>query len=299
MHRTEGDSNDPNKNGTGKRGYRSATPASIAATALPAEAMNAIQEEICLVIENAGLTLNASASADRTAVWGQLYEAIFQANHGTTDMLAINAVNGDRITDATIADAKIIDLDFSKVSGEMTQSQSGGGLTETMTITFDQLLLRADSVSGNVSEHIFHQTNGFSGIKEQSNGNDYEFALNAYGLSFWGGPKFTEREVAFTSANFTDSLDRSIAYVDTGVKITEWDPVDASISYEDSAVPGIGSYSAPNRYSLAMKFGPTRFTAPVSSTTWIAVLVFLDDAFYTDADTTFLDKKAQFKFRRV
>lgn len=41
---------------------------------------NAIQEEIAQVIEDAGLTLRTSGSADQTANWGQLSQAIFSSN---------------------------------------------------------------------------------------------------------------------------------------------------------------------------------------------------------------------------
>lgn len=70
MHRTEG----PNYVlESGKRRYQESTPPE---TVVNKFAMNAIQEELCLAVEDAGLTVAATGAADRTAGWGQLTEAI-------------------------------------------------------------------------------------------------------------------------------------------------------------------------------------------------------------------------------
>jgi hypothetical protein len=75
MHRTEGE--DYILEG-GKRRFAAANPPSQKATRLPAEFMNAVQEEICNVITaaNPTIVLNAGAAADRTAGWGQLLKAL-------------------------------------------------------------------------------------------------------------------------------------------------------------------------------------------------------------------------------
>lgn len=299
MHRIEGDDVEVDGNGTGRDGYRDASPPSIAATILTAEAMNAIQEEIAMLIEETGLTLNANAEDDRSNGWGQLIQAIFGQEYGTTTMLAANSVDGDRLINGSVDDAKINTVSFDKCTGELSQTTTSGGDTSTMDIKFAEFILNLQGASGNDYEVKLNRTTGFHHLIDNNTGPDYECNLNAHGLSFFGGPKFAHKEVAFTSANFTDSFDRSIAYIDTGVSIADWDGVSASVSYEDSALPGIGSYSAPNRYNVALKFGPTRFTAPTGSSTWIAVVVFLDNAFYTDGDSAMIDKKALFTFRKV
>lgn len=75
MHRTEGE--DYILEG-GKRRFAAANPPSQKATRLPAEFMNAVQEEICNVITaaNPAIALNADAAADRAAGWGQLLKAL-------------------------------------------------------------------------------------------------------------------------------------------------------------------------------------------------------------------------------
>lgn len=86
MHRTEGE--DYVLVG-GKRLYQPANPPINAATRLPAEAMNAIQEEICKVIEMAGMTLAVGASSD---TWGQLWEALTAHKIVGSDGLTDNQV---------------------------------------------------------------------------------------------------------------------------------------------------------------------------------------------------------------
>lgn len=73
MHRTEGVDYTTEE---GKRRYIDPNLPSVRGTVLNAESMNAIQEEICNVIEKAGLTLNTTAAADRADGWDQLWEAI-------------------------------------------------------------------------------------------------------------------------------------------------------------------------------------------------------------------------------
>lgn len=99
MHRTQGEDY---KIESGKRRFASALPPTQKATRLPAEFMNAVQEEIAIVIENAGLTLSATASDDRTAGWGQLWDAI--TNHG---IIGSNALALQAVTDGKIANSAV------------------------------------------------------------------------------------------------------------------------------------------------------------------------------------------------
>lgn len=68
---------------------------------------NAIQEEIAQVVEHAGLTLASSGSADQTAGWGQLKEAIFLSN--AIDSAAINNITLSKISagNATLEDSRL------------------------------------------------------------------------------------------------------------------------------------------------------------------------------------------------
>ena len=75
MHRTEGEDH---KIESGKRRFASANPPLQKATRLPAEFMNAVQEEICSVIEEAvpQIPLHSTSAEDRSAGWKQLLKAL-------------------------------------------------------------------------------------------------------------------------------------------------------------------------------------------------------------------------------
>lgn len=79
MHRTEGE--DYVVEG-GKRRFINANPPIQKATRLPAEFMNAVQEEICNVISAAtpAIPLNDTAAEDRTNGWTQLLQALQQGH---------------------------------------------------------------------------------------------------------------------------------------------------------------------------------------------------------------------------
>lgn len=102
MHRTQGE--DYIEEG-GLRRYRPATPPSIPATRYPAESANAVQEEICNVIEKSGIAVAADAAEDRADGWEQLYNAIFKANHANKDSVAVNRIVIADTTQETGTDA--------------------------------------------------------------------------------------------------------------------------------------------------------------------------------------------------
>lgn len=79
MHRTEGEDYVVED---GKRRFINANPPTQKATRLPAEFMNAVQEEICNVINAAlpAIPLNPTASEDRTSGWTQLLQALQQGH---------------------------------------------------------------------------------------------------------------------------------------------------------------------------------------------------------------------------
>lgn len=89
------------------------------------EIMNAIQEEIAGVIEGAGLTLRASGAADETAEWGQLAQAIFNAQAINTAALTDGAVTVDKIGALAVTNAKINDMAPSKLQdGDIVMTSS-------------------------------------------------------------------------------------------------------------------------------------------------------------------------------
>lgn len=97
MHRTEG-------NGrvleSGKYRFHDRELPTYIGTVDLAEWNNAVQEEICNVIELCGDTIAASSTADRTASWRQLYDCIFQNGHITDsaiDNLTLDVISGGQL----------------------------------------------------------------------------------------------------------------------------------------------------------------------------------------------------------
>lgn len=73
MHRTDATDFEADI-GNGNPGFKETPPGNE--TIVAANIMNAFQEEICKVIEDAGITLRATGAADAAALWGQLSPAI-------------------------------------------------------------------------------------------------------------------------------------------------------------------------------------------------------------------------------
>lgn len=136
MHRTEGEDF---KIESGKRRFASAVPPAQKATRLPAEFMNAVQEEIALVIENAGMTLNTGSSADRTSGWGQLWEAITTKGIIGTTALSSDAVTTAKILNLAVTSAKLGNLAVTepKIASDAVTTTKilAGAVTETKIAT--------------------------------------------------------------------------------------------------------------------------------------------------------------------
>lgn len=105
MHRTEGVDYTTEE---GKRRYIDPNLPSVRGTVLNAESMNALQEEICNVVEKAGLTLNATAAADRAAEWDQLWEAITSSGIIGTQALSASAVTTPKLADGAVTGPKAV-----------------------------------------------------------------------------------------------------------------------------------------------------------------------------------------------
>ena len=120
MHRTEGDGYVLEG---GLRRFKDRNLPTYIGTIDTAEYNNAVQEEICSIIETLGGTVAVDAATDRTAGWHQLYDLIFQS---------------EKITDAAISD-----FDLAKAFGEI--AIGSGGTTWVQDLT----QLRLDAVAGN------------------------------------------------------------------------------------------------------------------------------------------------------
>lgn len=89
--------------------------------------VNSMQEEICRVVEYAGLTLYADDVADKAGAWGQLRDAIFDS-----EMIDTAALTDGAVTDAKVSDVSIDKLtagqvtDLSYVIGSYTNYLSMG-----------------------------------------------------------------------------------------------------------------------------------------------------------------------------
>lgn len=95
---------------SGKRLFINRNLPSVPGTTVGAEWKNAVQEEIAQLIEYAGLTLSASAAADKTAGWDQLKTAIFESA----------AIDTAAIKNDAITNAKIDGVSLSKLEDGIT-----------------------------------------------------------------------------------------------------------------------------------------------------------------------------------
>lgn len=94
MHRTEGDGYVLE---SGKRRFIDQNLPSVPGTVDTGEYNNAVQEELCNLIELSGGTIATGASSDRSAGWHQVYDQIFEGGHITDlaiDELTFNIISG-------------------------------------------------------------------------------------------------------------------------------------------------------------------------------------------------------------
>lgn len=123
MHRTEGVDYTTE---AGKRRYIDPNLPSVRGTVLNAESMNAIQEEICNVIEKAGLTLNATAAADRADGWDQLWAALTARGIIGTNALGALSVTNPKIAAGAVDGSKIYKQSFQRIDVSGADSVSEG-----------------------------------------------------------------------------------------------------------------------------------------------------------------------------
>ena len=192
MHRQGGEDAVPDLNGVGKTGSVDEIPGTQPGTRHAAELVNAFQEEICGVIEAAGLTIQSNAGNDRGASWGQLLTAIRDSALLITASIANGAITNAKLATGSVSTNKILDDAVTKVkladnakifvtSTEYTTiNTSGGGGGGAVITEFNRSLVVGEwyRVSINIQS-----VSGFSNI----------FLFNGQAI---GGPNAGVPEIA-------------------------------------------------------------------------------------------------------
>lgn len=121
MHRTEGEDYILE---SGKRRFAAANPPTQKATRLPAEFMNAVQEEICSVINAAvpAIPLNSTAAADRTAGWNQLLQALQEGQ-----LIKVTSFNTTAIADGLASGTGFTEASNSRAAVDLLRSTFANG----------------------------------------------------------------------------------------------------------------------------------------------------------------------------
>lgn len=180
MHRQSGEDAVPDLNGPGKTGSVDEIPNTQPGTRHSAELVNAFQEELCGVIEAAGLTVRPDPGSDRGANWGQLLTAIrdsqlltsnsLSSNSVTNSKIASSAVTEDKIANSSVSQAKLADdaqiFYASETYSNLSYSGGGGGsakipeFTRTVSVG-DWIRIRLHVQSG-VTPYQFNMYDGIA-----------------------------------------------------------------------------------------------------------------------------------------
>lgn len=163
MHRTQGEDFDTDlyQNATNKRGYKPESgPNTDDGTRLPAEAMNAIQEELANLITACGVAINADAASDRSAGWAQLTQAILNSAAIDTAAIADSAITGKKINSNALSvplkrspTSVFLDIDTSLNIGNGNKLQVAGvesGIVNKPLLYKEAALSTPQLLSGNV-----------------------------------------------------------------------------------------------------------------------------------------------------
>lgn len=268
-HRTEGEDNNPNQNGTGKRGFQPANPPTTGATRYAYEDANMTQEELCNVIELTGGTVNIDAAADRAAGFRQVYDTIFESGN--------------------ITDAAMSDVALDKCTGESDQTvitDLGGGINriQRRQINSSDIQFIDEFDDNTQDERLELRTNTLL-----MTSNDGVTAARAEytigGIDFDGQGKFMKfYSITVFSSNWSGPTNK-IAYIETAIPITK-KPVMAMFTYDEVQASGdpIKVYDAPSRIipstTAATAFHNTyydlaqyRFVVPTGSSVWHAQII--------------------------
>lgn len=172
MHRTQG--NGYVLEGGLRRSHDRQLPTYVG-TVMPSELVNAFQEELANAIERAGLTLNATAAADRTAGWGQLEEALFDSEALGTTALEDGAVTTDKIYDCDLSK-----LSYDVDSGGADITRSSGGVDYGLYIDLNQIALSEDHGVLD-SSNFLHISTDFVSLSEYDSSEILENVVGLFG----------------------------------------------------------------------------------------------------------------------
>ena len=152
MHRTQGADFDTDVygDGTNKRGHKPQNAGVTEGTYITADILNAYQEELCIVIEEANITLEPDGASDKSNGWGQLLEALqggqilrnasFPDNEINGVKLVLGSVNADAIlADSTVTKDKLANNTknyfVSDTYAPLAYSGGGGGASKITQFT--------------------------------------------------------------------------------------------------------------------------------------------------------------------
>lgn len=185
MHRTEGSGYILEG---GLRRFTETPPGS----SVPAEWMNAVQEEIANVLVAANVTIKATAALDRSANWDQMAEAIFSSEAIDTAALADDAVTDDKISDCDVSK-----LTYDAAFGGADLEHISGGVTYNLTIKANNLALTRSE--GVLEDSVVLTTNGIE-ITHLDSGSVDDYAVfesSGVNVSHWTSYLITGYTTAF------------------------------------------------------------------------------------------------------
>jgi hypothetical protein len=175
MHRTEADGHITE---SGLRRHVDRNPP-VTGTTLAAEFANAVQEELVNAIVDAGITLNASAAADRTAGWNQLSTAIFNSE----------AIDTPAIADEAVTNAKIDSVSLSKITnGTLDLDETVGSTDYNLSLT-EQWIKFTQEIGTTRHEGFFDHARLILEKKESGITTEYFQLVAGDGIKFLGSSK--------------------------------------------------------------------------------------------------------------
>lgn len=161
-----------------------------------AEFNNAVMEELCYIVENYGGDCDITPSADRTAGWHAVHDAIFSDGNITSD--AIDNISVAKLSIGTLSIA----------AGTYTWEQAYGGLIYKQDVsatiyqhtTFDNEGIHIDQKNGDPEDDVYLTIGGLN-CKIENSGGTATLLQTAYGprgITYAKGPGNVS---AFASAN--------------------------------------------------------------------------------------------------
>lgn len=120
-----------------------------------AEWGNALTFEFKALLEAAGLTLETSATEDRTNGWHQLKTALFDSQALGTSALTDSAVTLAKLAANSVDTSKVSTLDLAKLFGELVLT-AVDSVTEQMTLNQTSLEFLIDFTGGTIASTVLN-----------------------------------------------------------------------------------------------------------------------------------------------